>query len=815
MSNLPPTVSSGPSSSSCTRVFPNSSLGEYFVKNQAAKAEVDWTTKARLTTAERVALVVGPVLTFVDALLNFVIDVLNLGADAVFSGGKVLLKTAHILKRYPADPKVSNIFKGLRSHFEATSRSVKATALGLYGYYDIPKSGAEHLHRYVEALSLYKTSAASAAVAVPIATQVSLESFLKSVQILAPNLGSALTVSAMGIEYCIWWNSSLKAANIQKKENFRGEASLNELNKVGISKKPNAEGLSYFVDNQPSPLGLSPDRVGQLEAVLTEVDDLKKVYDEKKALENKFSPRCLSLLLSFLKGPEGEQFRYTQEEGESRAILKLGGETSLVAWLRVETEMVASAMGSSVGMRGGGGGMVPVIRYYINIQNQHDYGGAVDRRQRNKLGICLNSEGGIESIYKDGTQALQGFTRDLYKETEPWNKNLTQAINGFLEGYGLKSQTQSISLHSLAIKQCPEVVLSKLCSSGEFRVPSVNFMKDTLEKGPVIDAGGPRNQLMAELGMALFNGAEARTMCLSKESSLPMLSEASAPAAAAASDRITVVQAERIVLNNVGKLFAACFQEAHLIIGRVLPDKFFGLLKEVLKYPALPTPEQIVSSAEKIGLEEHRWMWDFCKNNRALTEEETQTLEYLYLFESLEGLTPEAIKNGIQDYLIIAYRSSVLAAWHISQGIPQGQVAAIRAKSDADLSTDIQGMSFDRENIANRVVCDDPSSVVQEKAAWIKEFIMDTATDPMKDQKWVEDLLQTITGQRAVTGQTQIKIERSGDAFCHAHTCFKSIDVPEDYNDAGSPATGPVLSNKQKFLNNLLLTMSQTEFDTG
>jgi len=128
------------------------------------------------------------------------------------------------------------------------------------------------------------------------------------------------------------------------------------------------------------------------------------------------------------------------------------------------------------------------------------------------------------------------------------------------------------------------------------------------------------------------------------------------------------------------------------------------------------------------------------------------------------------------------------------------------------ISDQIQGNPFSRQDIANRVVCHINNRVLQEKTAWLKEFIY------QQPEEWVFRLLSTVTGERAVTAHTVIKISaaRSG-LYCVAHTCFKSLDVPLQHVDTGSdvPLDGSVLSNKQKFFNNLTMTMNQEGYDTA
>lgn len=634
-----------------------------------------------------------------------------------------------------------------------------------------------------------------------------LSSFLSHVETLAPDANRALTCSVGNAEYKIWWNASAKAVNIQKKENFLSpDHVLKHENKLGI--KELNDNFFLFINNEPT--GEFPQ--GQMElvqALMPKVEELKSEHSAMLDLENKFNPQSLNLMLNFLKGPLGVDYRYNATAGksESKKLLPFGND--IVVWMRSEESQVMTRGQSSSATE---------TKYYINFQKKDAYNRSL---ASDKLGIMLNGDGTIGSVRVDGQPADVG---QVFSADAPWNRRLTDGINQFLETHALNKSIANvnIALHPLLLSQRPEAALQHLCSTGSFKInQGVNFLDDELQRGPGIDAGGLTKQLMGDLGRYLFDGSKSRTVKMA--SGIPALSK---PDAAG----------EKEILKNFGKMLAVCYQNEGFVVGRIFPDKYFTLVKALLGVnPPISDDLVIQLSKDEITSDDNmRWMWDVYNNPRPLTSDEKEMVELIGICE--ENEIPQdapGVKNLIKNYLLTDYpgnlRNKVLAAHAIGEGIKSGvtqqQMQVFKNLPIDALSLKLQGVQFSREDIARRVVCQAWEPAVRQKAEWLKELILDHSTP----ESWIKSLLITITGLPVVTASTTIKIKSTPGDFCSAHTCFNTIDVPFNHVNNGTHPSKivPNVNNltdsnplkfatyKQYFKDNLQITMNETGFDMG
>jgi hypothetical protein len=618
--------------------------------------------------------------------------------------------------------------------------------------------------------------------------------FLSQVESLAPDANRALTCTVYGVEYKIWWNSAAKAANIQRKENFFGATSeLKKINKLGIKEVKDS---FYLYQNDIRIDRFSQEQQDLILALTPQVHELKLQYNALDELKNKFNSKCLDLLRKFLQGKGGSAYRYDANVGEvgsSELLLSFGD--SIGVWMRCE--------GSS-----------NKKKYYINFQEKtlYDRGLSIG-----KLGIELDGEGFICSVHINQQKA---DVMDVFSAQSLWNCWLTKGMNHFLETMALnKLNTHySIALHPLLLSQRPEAALQHICRSGSFKINSgVNFLMDTLQIGPVIDAGGPKRQLMGDLGRYLFDGAPSRTVKMA--SGIPILPNLEA--------------AE--VLQNFGKMLAYCYQNNEFVVGRVFPDKYFGLIKSLLRVN-LPLSDDLVirlSEDEICSDENMRWMWDVYTERRPLGDDDKAMMELIGICDDQSEIPEDlaGIKNLIKKYLLEDYtgnlRFKVLAAHAIAEGIKSGLhvlVQNFENETDAEVSLKVQGVKFDRADIARRITCSKHDPVVNLKAEWLKQLIL----DPSTTEEWIKSLLITITGVSAVTPKTSITIDPTSANFCTAHTCPKSIEIPNKHVHNGTdhsetqnvdhlPDSSPskIATYKRYFKNNLQLTMNATGFDMG
>ncbi len=99
---------------------------------------------------------------------------------------------------------------------------------------------------------------------------------------------------------------------------------------------------------------------------------------------------------------------------------------------------------------------------------------------------------------------------------------------------------------------------------------------------------------------------------------------------------------------------------------------------------------------------------------------------------------------------------------------------------------------------------------VQEKTVWLKNKIRKEFADPQST--WIKGFLKCVTGQTVLPAQV-IEIRGIDGNFCKAHTCFNFLDVPFGHNTPH--IRDETLSNEERFIKNLELTMDQTRYDVN
>lgn len=159
-------------------------------------------------------------------------------------------------------------------------------------------------------------------------------------------------------------------------------------------------------------------------------------------------------------------------------------------------------------------------------------------------------------------------------------------------------------------------------------------------------------------------------------------------------------------------------------------------------------------------------------------------------------------------FLVDLVKPQISQVYHISRGIDSKTRAKMTTIQAENLSKKIQGEPFSRERIANLVSCSSDNKIVKQKAQWLQEFILD---EKNQSDEWVLELLENITGERAITANTKLDIKAAEGNYCLSFTCFKRLQVPTEHVNCGSDDLD--CDDKQKFFNNLTLTLSQKSFD--
>ncbi|MBF8263256.1 MAG: hypothetical protein HW387_921 [Parachlamydiales bacterium] len=345
-----------------------------------------------------------------------------------------------------------------------------------------------------------------------------------------------------------------------------------------------------------------------------------------------------------------------------------------------------------------------------------------------------------------------------------------------------------LEIHHLVFETKPEEVLNRLArrSNDESLIPQVVFLQDNLTPDDGVDAGGLSAQLITELFAHLFDGSENRKIRLVNE--IPSLIE-------------PVQENEKQLLNNLGIMIGRLFKIDGLIAGRILPDRYFELIQSTLIFTDNLDYSQMYGLCQHLVHPEMMRLHNISETRAAISSTDRDWLINQLAFDD----KPNAeLKKDIEQHLVELYRSMILAAREMAQGITIaiGDLKPLRRLSYTKLSEKIQGQAFSREAIAQQITYEGHSEVVRQKVTWLKAHI----TSPDTPQKWVENFLFAITGQRSLTPKTKIKVKDSSDNMCKAHTCFQQLEVPTTHTNIGSRDVAQC-PDQQKFLKNLQILM--------
>lgn len=422
-------------------------------------------------------------------------------------------------------------------------------------------------------------------------------------------------------------------------------------------------------------------------------------------------------------------------------------------------------------------------RYLVNFR-------VMNTMPEKKFEIELNRHGQAILPFRPGF---------LNKFSDDWK---TRSLNIFDQlllknAFEYSPVTGVVDIHPLALERKPEAILKALCHDGNFHCPRiVRFLDDDLSVGKGFDAGGLSRQFISTLSQNLVK-------------KLPSLSPDE--------------------LADVGKFITACFSNRRIKLSGELPVEFFSLLQKTMSIDTGSDLKQQLShlmnesmykNDENLALIYHAWINDLdvdseltdSYKNKFTLEEFLVDITYMVdevthpdAFDSTGKLKNEKARELMFECL----SAKIVEAYHIGKGIrPNVKNYMLRIPAN-ELSERIQGGAYSPQAVANLIRCESKNPVVKQKARWLKEFIL--APGQSKDR--ILDLLECITGQRAFYPDTIVRVSTADDSnFCIVQTCSNLLMVPEKHVDIGTNE-GVLCDNKQKFFNNLSLTLAQKGFD--
>ena len=360
---------------------------------------------------------------------------------------------------------------------------------------------------------------------------------------------------------------------------------------------------------------------------------------------------------------------------------------------------------------------------------------------------------------------------------------LTSPVNmGFREGH--------FYVHPLAIERYPAQVLKKLAETNcEFF--GIKFLDDNFQTGPGIDASGLSKQFITVLAKSLINKNAIPT---SREG-IPQLD----PSAS---------REEIDSFISLGQLMSAAVSKG-FVIGRLLPDLFFGVIKKLSIEPTLSEDLLCLEVARQTASEEQNP--SFAQGLRSLIA----SVESGVLLEGSENVLAlvayDATVDGAKEYLRDLYLPIVKAAKAVYEGFSDSLRTEVSQKTPETISALIQGAPLTAESVIGCFTMGSGvNQVVEEKVQFLKEIIREKFESG--DTEWIKKLLVCITGESSIKANTNITFLGCRGALCMAHTCFSQLEIPREYTRNSTDSLETLEGRKSTFLRNLEYTMAETGY---
>jgi hypothetical protein len=166
--------------------------------------------------------------------------------------------------------------------------------------------------------------------------------------------------------------------------------------------------------------------------------------------------------------------------------------------------------------------------------------------------------------------------------------------------------------------------------------------------------------------------------------------------------------------------------------------------------------------------------------------------------------TPEEIKTGCLEFITPVYEG----AKAIASGISPSLKSKILGNSSEMISNYLQGEKINVERLLACFENRSQSPVVAQEITYIQNKIREEASIP--DSTWIERFIYCVSGSRAMSPNFKIIVNGSSDEAVRVHTCFNTIDLPITHT--ASHIDDPSLSDEARFIRNLEITMSQTNY---
>lgn len=340
-----------------------------------------------------------------------------------------------------------------------------------------------------------------------------------------------------------------------------------------------------------------------------------------------------------------------------------------------------------------------------------------------------------------------------------------------------------IYVNVATLKENPRIYLEEVATRG---LLSIGFLNPDGSLQPGIDAGGLSKQFVHQLIEALF---EKEVICTDDK-------------------RIPKKSGSDDDLVNLGRFLSAIYLRNQTRIdkiytGQIFDKKTFMLLKTVLD-PSLTEKEKLLIIANALKDETNALVVDFASNPSPSAEEIAAIRVYLTSYVD-ESSMEASLDELVETCLSFTKEGSFKALSLIASGLSEPLTSAIIADPElAELALQGNG-HFTKEEIFEKMTCIDAD--IAQKFEWIKEKIAEEFE--IEGSTWVQRFLFCVTGQPVLPAGSLI-FRGTTEAICIAHTCFCTIDLPR--GEPSCTAADAGLSPKEKFIKNLEITMSVTDY---
>ncbi|MBI3236095.1 MAG: hypothetical protein HYZ48_00020 [Chlamydiales bacterium] len=437
-----------------------------------------------------------------------------------------------------------------------------------------------------------------------------------------------------------------------------------------------------------------------------------------------------------------------------------------------------------------------------------------DANQR--LIITLNEAGKIQTISENGA--------DKEAISNEWGNRLGQAVDSILWTKGFALEHNTARVHRLTLKRCAYKILEKLCESGAVRLPTggVNYLSDDLRQERGIDAGGLSAAFFSDLCKFSFIEGSRVVLNADKKTKIPSL-------LIRGNGGTDATLAENFQMDlNLGP-----DDDSVLRLGRLIanPRENAWMWSAVMDGDPIPRTRAFIINTLKIPIDEpadlsvaeqEAWRTEILNDNEWCAQVDSYLAALLT--DPLAGdangdVASAALVQSARQQLIETFKPYIQAAQIVSQGLSEemrNRWMSLTNEEKAELTAAVQGNPPSRQEVADSVHAASGDPVVRQKAAWLREFIL----DPSKtDEKWITNLVDTITGSGAFTPSTRLNIgmEWNENArLCSSHTCFSRLDVPRRHVTPIGVAADA--TDKKKFWECLNLSLAKDldgqNFDT-